>query len=86
MSQFTIVSVDEARGAMRGLHSQLSTIFNESVRDELFTGRYTVKRISTAEWGLAVGLKREPTADERAKMPKEYDGVKVSYKTGPLNP
>jgi hypothetical protein len=79
MPQFSVVSLNQAEDALGGLARQLSKDFNAEARNDLMTLRVRVERISMAEWGVVVGLKRQPTKEEKLKLPDQYDGVRVRY-------
>lgn len=79
MSHFFNVTPDQAQAVVPELNAKLRKEFNEQAFAELFTKSFSLKRISMAEFGVVWGLKRQPTAEEKVKLPNDINGVKISY-------
>lgn len=81
MSQFMKVTYAQADAARNDLSENLQKQFTAAVGGPVHS--FTVGRISTAEWGISVGISRALTRAEKKALPTEYEGVKVSYKIEP---
>lgn len=74
-------TLDQARAAKKKLAKELMGSFNGAASPVNSVG------LSRDQDGyyVAVGLERQPTAAENAKLPKKYDGVTVKYSVnGPI--
>jgi hypothetical protein len=76
MSQFSKVTIDEARAAKESLKEKFAQDFAQAASPVTGVG---ITRISTAEWGVKVNLDHEPSVEEKNKLPDTHMGVKVRY-------
>lgn len=81
MSQFEEVNYDQADKARIDLSKNLKKQFTAAAGGPVHS--FGVKRISTAEWGVQVGISRPLTKAEEKALPKEHMGVRVLYKVEP---
>ncbi|MFN7114950.1 MAG: hypothetical protein ACK4PK_11405 [Alphaproteobacteria bacterium] len=77
-----MTTIDQARAAKDKLEKQLMGRFNGAALPVNSVGLSH----DQAGYYVAVGLERQPTAAEDAKLPKKCDGVTVKYSVnGPIN-
>ncbi|MDP2205481.1 MAG: hypothetical protein Q8K65_04175 [Alphaproteobacteria bacterium] len=77
-----MTTIDQARAAKDKLAKQLMGSFNGAASPVNSVGLSQ----DQAGYYVAVGLERQPTAAEDAKLPKKYDGVTVKYSVnGPIS-
>lgn len=74
-------TIEQARAAKEKLSKQLMGSFNGAASPVNSVG---LSRDQNGYY-VAVGLERQPTPAEDAKLPKKYDGVTVKYNVnGPI--
>lgn len=83
MSEFSNVTIEQARAAKEDLKGSLLRDFSVAVGGPV--NSIGIGRINTAEYCVAVGLERDPTSVEKNALPEEHMGVKIQYKVvGPI--
>ena len=76
MSQFSTVTLDQARAAKADLKSKLARDFAGVASPVVGIG---LTHLNTAEWGLKVNLEHAPTPEEKKNLPDRHQGVRVLY-------
>jgi hypothetical protein len=76
MSQFSSVTIEQARVAKQGLKTKFAQDFASAASPVVGIG---LTRVNTAEWAVRVNLDHAPTATEKQSLPDRFQGVQIKY-------